>query len=201
MKEDLNINEKEGRMKTTIKIAMIMFVVSCLSVPVFAGDIKVGIGAGATESGSTVYIPIKVPMAGNFLLVEPALSLSKITEDEAGVEVRDASETELGVGLFFGRPVTENIDILIGGRVSYVDQKETLNTGSTTENELDGFAIAPTLGIEYNVNPHIAIGGFVDYTYTNVDGTETSSAAPGVETKTETESFKPNTNLFVKFYF
>lgn len=188
-------------MKTSIKIAMVMIIVSLVSVPVFAGDIKVGIGAGATESGSTVYIPIKVPMAGNFLLVEPSLSIAKTTDEEAGVEVRDARESEYGVGLFFGKPVTENIDLLIGGRVSYVDQKETLNTGITTENELDGFAIAPTLGIEYNVNPHISIGGFVDYTYTNVDGTATSSALPGVETKTETESFKPNTNLFVKFYF
>ncbi len=183
-------------MKKSIKIAMIMFVASCLSAPVFAGDIKIGIGAGATESGSTVYIPIKVPMDGNFILLEPSLSMMKYTDEDNGVEVSDFQRSDYGIGLFFGRPLTENIDLLIGGRVSYVDYERKDSYG---KDSLDGFAIAPTLGIEYNVNPHITIGGFVDYTYSRLEGTEETYT--GSTDDTEREIIKPNTNLFVKFYF
>lgn len=189
-------------MKTSIKIATFMFIVSLVTVPSFADDIKFGLGASATESSATVYIPIKVPVAKNFVLVEPTLSFTKDVEEQTGTVTTDTRNGNYGVGVFFGQPLTENIDLLIGGRVAYVKQTVTDEfTAHTTEVDTDGYTIAPTLGIEYNVNPHIAVGGFVDYSYTNLSGTGTDTATPGVESKTETESFRPNTNLFVKFYF
>ncbi len=180
-------------MKAKIKITLFVLVLSLASAPVIAGGIKVGIGAGATENGSTVYIPIQVPLNGNFILLEPSLSYSKNADGLYGIINGNIRESEYGVGLFWGRPVTKNIDFLMGGRVAYVAYEKTHTI------DLDGFSIAPTVGVEYNVNSHITIGGFVDYRYTRIEGTEPSYPVPSVETKEE--EFKANTNLFVKFYF
>ena len=189
-------------MKTSIKIAMFMFIVSLVSVPSFADEIKAGIGASATESSSTVYIPIKIPVTKNYILVEPTLSFTKDVTEQTGTVTNDTRNGNYGVGVFFAQPMTDKIDFLVGGRVSYV--KQTVSdefVTHTIDTDADGYTVAPSVGIEYNVNPHIAIGGFVDYSYTKLSGTTTDTSAPGVESKTETKSFKPNTNLFVKFYF
>jgi hypothetical protein len=179
-------------MKTSIKIAMVMMIATLFTAPVFAGDAKVGIGIGATEKGSEIYVPIKVPMASDHILIEPfiANSMDKVKVD--GTTTLDTKGNELGVGLFYGKAMSDNVDLLLGARMAFV--REETKTAVATTQKLDGFSFAPTIGVEYNINKHIAVGGYVDYAYTK---TEDKPAT----TKTETESFKTGTNLFVKCYF
>jgi opacity protein-like surface antigen len=109
-----------------------------------------------------------------------------------GNTTSDTKDGNIGVGLFYGKAMSDNIDLLLGTRMAFARVETTTPIATTKKDE--GFTFAPTVGIEYNINKHVAVGGYVDYAYTK---TEDKLAT----TKTETESFKTGTNLFVKYFF
>ena len=150
----------------------------------FAADVGVGIGAQSNEA--SIYLPID--WASGYRL-EPALRFSKsvstteepFTAFRSGSSLRQESHSfELAVGAFRLFSLTEYGKVSVGVRLSWLDSKSEAKSESTStsgplsvfrsETSLDGYRIAPTIGLEYLLGEHFSIGGEVSYSFLDLDG-------------------------------
>lgn len=166
---------------------------------------KYGIGISVNEGGALMSFSVNVekfriePIAG-FRLIERDDSV-----DPYGFYSNyEEREVDLGCGIYHVSSLTENLDMLLGLRVMYVDYTEETElydaNGTGTEVfDMDGYELSPAVGFEYQLNKHIGIAGFLRYTYQYLSGEFETDYA--LDYKRDVGVGTTETELFVKFYF
>lgn len=152
----------------------------------------VGIGVSVQSDDSRVYVPIEI---SDSLRLEPTIRYLKNDQDNGDWEYSSES-VEVGCGLFFTNSIGENINFLYGARAAYVVRK--YESGASYEEDLDGYMLAPTLGLEYFITERISIGADVAISYTDIDGKLNDNGNKEDASVTFTET---DTSLGIRFYF
>ena len=140
-------------MKKTVATLLIAGSVLTLS----AADINIGAGVALTSDGSSVKIPIDI---SETLRVEPEVSFGYSS-------YKDNSDSEFGLlaGVYLMSQPSENINLYYGGKVGFVVASTTtkydtdFGGSSTKTNSANSFALIPTAGFEYFIDPSVSIGG------------------------------------------
>ena len=177
-------------MKSRIALALTL----AMSSSAFA---DVGIGVSIQSEDSRVYVPIDITES---FRIEPLVRYYKNEESEGDSEYK-TKYSEIGAGFFGKSGLTENLDFLYGVRVAYTKEKRVYqyaNFDRDLDLELDGYAIAPTIGFEYFVMEKFSIGGEVALAYTKMDGEEDDS---GDKIDVDDKTTETDTSLNVRFYF
>ncbi len=161
------------------KAALVMVLAAC------SGSVsaEVGLGISFKSDQATVYMPID--LSEHFRL-EPALTYT--SEDEG--EELSMEHVNLGVGMFYQRTQAENLNLLIGGRVGYIETE--YDTYSSSNEQRDGYYVAPTLGFEYFIVPKFSLGGEAGISYQSTSDSSNSNDAEKINTVS---------NLIARFYF
>jgi len=114
----------------------------------------------------------------------------------------DDSSTVLtiGVGLFGVAELADSVSAYYGGRIGYLSLENTSRLSgtlppgypsTTAEDSLDGYTLAPTIGLEYHFSKRFSIGGEAALAYTNIEGDDGSSQ----------ESTATTTNIIFRYMF
>lgn len=121
----------------------------------------------ANGFGSNAAITVPIIISPSFRL-EPEVGFSS-AKQEATISgtTLEASVTmwNIGVGIF-PQKIYEDFTLYYGGRVGYISQKMTDETGFDTDEETtSGFYIAPAIGGEHNFSDHFSIGAEAQFVY------------------------------------
>jgi hypothetical protein len=183
------------------KIAMIAALL-CISGSALA---EVGLGVSIQSNDSTIYMPINVSKG---FRIEPMLQYRKSSNEErlypsslyTLTASADTTAYMLGVGLFGVTQLGESANVYYGGRLGYVKAEFEVSYPGTlppgygrpmsSSEDIDGFMVAPTIGLEYRFSEHFSIGGEAALTYSSTDGDETSN-----------ESTSTTTNIIFRYMF
>lgn len=182
-----------------------------LSAPCFSEGVKFGVGVSATQSDTTVYFPIKIPVKKKFLLIEPMVTHVSTTETDdfsSYVLKNKIHETDIGTGIYLVSGLISAMDLQVGIRFAYVmyEDKTTAYANNASGTALDdkkhGYVLAPVLGLNYNFNDHITVGATVAYTYTRLNSDYLdNTGSTSLIYSSEIEKYSTDTDLFVKYYF
>ena len=126
-----------------------------------------GIAVGVANNTQVLYAPIQVAPGWR---VEPFFGHSK-TDTVRDVSIySDAknaySDWTLGAGVFGVRPASPQVNLLGGLRLAYL--KSTQDNGFFGGTERKGYALAPTVGFEYFIEKHIAVGAEASFNVSRV---------------------------------
>jgi hypothetical protein len=112
----------------------------------------IGLGASLRDSDPTLYLPIE---PDEILRIEPFFAWSD--QDVSGpVDVSTESLT-IGVGLFRKLEIHDRTRVYFGARVGFSQLKQTSSDPAAADLDGDGYAIEPTLGIEYRIVDQVAV--------------------------------------------
>lgn len=138
-----------------IVLIVLLFAIAPLS---FAA--QYGLGAPVTESGATLYFPIRTD---NYIF-EPFFSYY----DEKDGSYTFDSET-FGIGIFRLAPVADKVSLYFGGRLALVEYGDSDPDFGDYNSE--GTLIAPVLGAQYSISPNftIALEHRIEYISEDVD--------------------------------
>lgn len=139
-----------------------------------------GLGGSLRSGDAAIYLPIEI---SPLLRIEPFFQWSE-TEITPG----PATESrQLGAGAFFRFDVHDNLQTYAGGRLSFVD----LETGG---GDLDGFAVEPTVGVEFWATPRVTLALEAYLYWLDLDGSNGAGAA------VENESTGSDTRILLRFF-
>lgn len=165
-----------------------------------AGD--VGIGVSLKANDSAVYVPWTL---GPHLMLEGRLEYQRNSDEfsnfgQGTTEIKTTTYS-LGAGLFGQRRLTESTRLYAGGRLSYLDaQQEQGPTpwGTVIEDHRHGWAVAPTLGVEYFPIKQLSVGAEVGISYAKLNGT---NSGVGPNASISSSSTSTVSALIVRYYF
>ncbi len=181
----------------------------------FSEGVKVGIGVSATQSGGSIYLPVKIPVKKKFILIEPMVThySSKETDTYSDYSAKqDTSETDVGLGVYLVSAMYQNMDLQIGVRGTYVKYQSKIPLypadvyPEVVNIDKHGYSIAPVLGWNYNFNDHITLGATIAYTYTKLTGHDKELLGldyfgKSVNYNLKEERYSTDTDIFLKYYF
>lgn len=150
----------------------------------------VGIGVSFQSDDSNVYIPYDISES---IRIEPSIRYYKFKAENNS----DTESFELGIGLFHKKETMNNLNLLLGARVGYIDFNRSYTGSSETSG--NGYFIAPTLGLEYFIGDKFSIGGEVSLRYENATQ-DTADFFDGKQS-IDTSSIDTDTSLSARFYF
>jgi hypothetical protein len=188
-------------------LGMFMVVLATAAYPL---DAKMGIGVSATESDTSIYVPIKFAVKKKFLLVEPMVTYYSNTEtdglDSYSVEEKE-SETDVGVGVYLLSPIFTSSEFQIGVRMAYVTYEDNVKvygngtSATATNDKVHGYLVAPVIGWNYNFNDHITAGVTVALTYTKLNGDYVDNTGTNPNFSRDVDKYSTDTDIFLKYYF
>tara|TARA_B100000029_G_scaffold166681_1_gene162902 strand:- start:506 stop:1081 length:576 start_codon:yes stop_codon:yes gene_type:complete len=180
----------------------------------FKNPVYMNIGGGyfpqttSVDTGVGIYLPVK-PMKESGVMFEPFIghnSYKEITDDfNDDYYGSDLQEQEIKsstwvahMGIFFFRS-SEKATAYAGMRIGkawIISESSQTTSGQeeTVKEEEDMFIFSPAIGVEYNINQNISLGGEVLYTTLKQEELE--------DNYTETTTIRAITPKFImRFYF
>ncbi len=158
-----------------------ILIVTSLSLATFgvaAGEL--GVGISVRDDDSAIYLPYRV---SEKILVEVSFAYTD-RETDSSVSNSDFENYELGFGVFGLKNLKERLSLYYGARVSYVESELTNSSSpvsnsaspffalrTVSNNESDGYKIAPTLGVSYSFTDSFSVAGEAAWFYEDVDST------------------------------
>ncbi len=191
-------------------ILVLIVVVFCLANLSFAQDgSKTGIGIAIIDlqklfemstSNGIANASITVPIITSpSLRIEPEVGYFSATQsaDISGTTYEETATTwNIGVGIL-PQKVYETFTLYYGGRVGYLSQKMTSESGfNKNEETTTGFYIAPTLGGEHNFSDHFSIGAEAQIVYGSLTNKEDDRDYDADLSMLETRAL-----IYFRFYF
>lgn len=143
--------------------------IAALGMVSLCNAVEMGIGVSVRESDKTILIPAKL---SNNMVVEGLFFHSRESYDGSGggaVSSSDTSRSDIGLGFFLLKPVTENIHVYVGPRL-ILSRSKSYSAGGTwpaSESDTKGYSVIPTVGFEYSFISHLSLGAEVGYQYYN----------------------------------
>ncbi len=123
-----------------------------------------GIGA---LGGNSIFLPINL---NKDFRVEPYFSASRIKETTTG---NGFSVYQGGIGLFKIINQNEKVNLLVGGRLGYLDATNSYPDSTITSR---GYSLSPSLAFEYSIDKNFVLGGELAYENWRIRGTGLSDA-------------------------
>jgi len=158
-------------------------VVSMLGISATAGAANVGLGVSLRQDDATIYVPIDVSKT---FRIEPLLSYEQqefeyeVAPNTGYTAIQERTSIRIGTGLFGVASVGDSAAMYYGGRIAYLSRKTKLSYSGTlpssfvpqpgSEQDQDGFSLAPTLGLEYRIGEHFSVAGEAMLTHSRIDG-------------------------------
>lgn len=139
-----------------------------------------GLGGSLRSDDASIYLPIEI---SPLLRVEPFFQWSETEQTPGG----STEYRQLGAGGFFRFEVHDNLQTYAGGRLSFVDME--FGGG-----DLDGFAIEPTVGVEFWATPRFTLALEAYLYWMDLDGSNGAGAA------LENESTGTDTRILLRFF-
>jgi len=136
--------------------------------------------AGAIGTSAELRLPIKI----NNFVVEPYLSHLVSKQSEEGDVDNERSEDGVGIALWRLLDLNDNTYFQYGAQLGYqttetksgyLSFSESGESGSTYSEKLDGYVVAPGIGLFYAFNNQFEIGLEVKYRYTKLSGEQEST--------------------------
>ena len=165
-----------------------------------AGD--VGIGVSLKSNDSAVYVPWKL---SPYLMLEGRLEYQRGSDETTnpglGSTAFRRTTYSLGAGLFGQRQLGDATRLYAGGRLSYLDEKQEqgpYSPGVDFEDRSHGWAVAPTVGVEYFPIKQLSLGAEVGVSYAKLNGT---ASMGGPDARTSASSTSTVSALIVRYYF
>ncbi|HJW09353.1 MAG TPA: outer membrane beta-barrel protein [Holophagaceae bacterium] len=165
-----------------------------------AGD--VGIGVSLKTDDSAIYVPWKL---SPHLMLEGRLEYQRYSSESTnpglGSTEYKMTTYSLGAGLFGQSRLTESTRMYAGGRLSYIDQKQDQGPylpGFYYKDSRHGWAVAPTLGVEYFPIKQLSLGAEVGLSYAKLNGVNSGG---GADSTARTSSTDTVSALIVRYYF
>jgi len=176
-----------------------------------------GIGASMKSNEGGVYFPISLTQR---FLLEPYLQYSD-REFEVSVAGSPGSGSEssftnlsIGAGLFGTSELGDALDLYYGARLAYRRQESSsiallispvpvTQSLPASTSDLDGFAIAPTLGFQYFLTDRISLGAEARWEFSELSGSSINTSPSGAEIRIK-ETNRQNdtrTDVLLRFYF
>ena len=110
----------------------------------------VGVGASLRDRDSAIYVPIESTPE---LRVEPYFAWSD--DDRSGGGTLSVETLTVGIGLFRKLEIRDRTQVYLGGRLGFMQFKA--KDSALADQQAEGYALEPTLGIEYRVVDQIAV--------------------------------------------
>lgn len=173
------------------KLAAMLLLAGCSSVAV--AEVDYGVGLSVQNSDGVIRLPINI---SDTWRIEPSLRYSAYEQD-GGFPDGDSKYMELDVGIFKKKMIADKVALLYGAKVGYLKSRSTYNEGESVNKE-DGYSIAPTLGVEYNIMENFSIGGEIGLQYYNSDGSEDDF---GDDVDTSKKYISTQTGISVRYFF
>lgn len=145
-----------------------------------AGGVFMGIGASIRDGDPSIYLPIEISPA---FRVEPFFAWSEVDTGAGG----STESRQAGAGGFFRFDLHEQLQTYAGGRLAFVEMEDPAQ-------ELDGFRIEPTVGVEFWATRRFTLALEAFLYLEDLDG----STAGGLAV--ERESTGTDTRLLVRFF-
>ncbi len=142
---------------------------------------EIGVGVSA-QGNRTIYFPINI---SETLRLEPSVFYDKYRV--SGDADYKNENYELLAGVFKLKPYSEKSKLFYGARLGYAAFHYRSNNSN---NNFEGYKIAPTIGLEYLLVDNLTIAGDVSFNYSNLNG--------NAETRENTST---DTELSVRYYF
>lgn len=171
------------------------FVIGALAcLPLFSMA-DTGIGVSVQSDDGRIYIPHDI---SDTVRIEPSFRYYK-TDIDNNVE---AENYEVAVGLFYKRETFENMNLLLGARVGYIDFEQDYDDSNFNAADIsgDGYVIAPTLGFEYFFHEKFSVGGEVALRFEELERDSTNPFT-GEKDSSDQSTTETDTSLNVRFYF
>jgi hypothetical protein len=189
----------------------------CLLIGCLTANADVGLGVSVKSGTAIVYLPVT---AGRFMF-EPFVRYtdreSETTRIPAAPVPPGTTSTELyalGIGIFRVRLPSDRIAFYYGGRLARLDERSASSSlitstlpipidPSTTSSELDGYSVAPTIGLTYSVVERVSVGVEVGWDHTELDGVSISDPSTGPPTSLngEVEGDDIRADIIFRFSF
>lgn len=164
---------------------------------------QVGLGASLKQGENTVFVPIRTQT----MLWEPFLNHGHVRQEDTsnsapgGTVVFSQQVWEVGLGVFWRRPVMEQGQLYAGPRLGYVRATSTIDLGAGGQDRhSDGLELTPVVGYDYAFNTHFSLGAEVGYRYFRMKGAATQSS-PDYRSDTKATDNGTVTALVARFYF
>ena len=147
----------------------------------------VGLGVSIHSGDPTIYVPIDI---GEKFRIEPLLryqsrkSEQLLSAPSSSYKLTGTAKTTslaIGSGFFGVAALADSATVYYGARIAYLTNKLDVSYSvsgvggpppdpSPTKEKLDGFLLAPTLGLKYRFSDHFAVAGEAALEYSKVDG-------------------------------
>lgn len=165
-----------------------------------AADLGFGVSAIPENGFRTIYFPVRT----GGMLIEGSLT-SGHGNQSAGQQKSSYTLFSPGVGVFWLKSITENSNLYLGSRISYIYQKNSSDGYGFTdqtfhfESKNNGYSITPTLGFEYFPIKHLSLGGEVSYSYSKMNIRNVQSSNETFDGNSKGHG--TNTDLIIRWYF
>jgi hypothetical protein len=160
-------------------LASLLFVL--LMVSSFAGRAaEFGLGVALNGGDAQIFMPINI---GEQWRVEPSLLYSRVEASDSDFV---ADQYIAGLGAFRLWRASEQVRVLPGVRLLYVNRSQKAGVGIDSRQSEEGYGIAPTLGFEYAVIPSLVVGAEVALEYVDLELTDSFGSSEIVTTQTKT---------------
>lgn len=174
------------------KLVAVVLLAGCSSVAM--AEVDYGVGLSLQNSDGVIHLPINI---SDTWRIEPSLRYVE-SERESAFSNSDTRYVELGVGVFKKKVVAEKVALLYGARVGYLESKYTYSSDGDSSSKENGYTIAPTLGVEYNIAENFSIGGEIALKYYDIDGSEDDF---GDDEDTSEKYLSTQTGISVRYFF
>ncbi len=168
-----------------------------LGMPVNQLGQLLGIFGGSASVEPQIFVPINI--SAN-LRIEPQLGYFRISDD---ADDTDDSSFTLGAGVFFVKPVVQQTQLYLGGRLAVNWTRDEDRTSSTNvdKTEQTNVTIAGVFGGEYLPSPWFSVGAEAQLAYTALGDPETTNSAGVSVTGQGGSIFSTVGLMFLRVYF
>tara|TARA_R110002073_G_scaffold25832_2_gene85245 strand:- start:110171 stop:110743 length:573 start_codon:yes stop_codon:yes gene_type:complete len=171
-----------------------------------AAEVGLGVSLDLSYSpSSAISVPIIV---SDSLLIEPYYREEDEDNKRTGTFALryKYKSSELGVGLFYRSEVKNGISYYMGARVGYLDNGYLIeeSDGGGGEERTYGYAVSPTLALQYEVMPKLMISGELDWAFSSAKGRYYSVdtlPASIVQNDVSKKTRETGSRIFVRYFF
>jgi hypothetical protein len=195
-----------------------VFAAVCLLIVSLTAQADVGLGVSVKSSTAIVYLPVT---AGRFMF-EPFVRYTDRESETTRVPdvppvppgTSSLEVYSVGLGIFRMKLPTERMGLYYGGRIARLEERSESSTlitstvpitipPSTLSSELDGYSVAPTVGLTYSVAERVSVGVEVGVDHTEMDGISVNdpSTGPPTTVSAEVEGNDVRAEIIFRFLF
>ncbi len=154
--------------RNVVKLGLVSLIWVCV-LSLSCSAVEFGLGIAITNNDQGIYVPVN--FTDRFRTEFSATYES--ADDTNEVTATELRTIEAGIGLFLLKEIHEKTQLYYGCRFLYIDtdQRHRVRDFDYHYQKMDGngYAVVPTLGVEYFLGRHISLGGEIEYSYGKMD--------------------------------